>query len=218
MNKDTKTYLELMNDTLHSNWDQTLGGFISSDHKNEIFGYYSNSNRFYHNLEHIYQMINWANYFRTSLYSYDNICRAIWYHDAIYTCAPDDEHNSAKLFLAHVKNSELSEKDKSFVVDAIIRTKNHSIEQSISNSDTKYFLDFDLSTLANEKLFELSHERIRKEFSALSLEQYNKGRENFFKMILDRPFIFYTDVFRQSFEQHARKNISSWLSETRIQL
>ncbi len=83
-------------------------------------------------------------------------------------------------------------------------------------SDTKYFLDADLSILGQQEiLYSAYASNIRKEYSIYTDKEYNTGRKNILQHFLQRNTIYTTPYFIDALEQQARKNIR-WEIETML--
>ena len=74
--------------------------------------------------------------------------------------------------------------------------------------DCSYFLDIDISILgAAPERFDAYEEQIRKEYEMVPQKLFNSGRSKVLKSFLDREYIYYTDYFRNKYEEIARDNM-----------
>jgi predicted metal-dependent HD superfamily phosphohydrolase len=173
----------------------------------EIETAYSKKNRYYHNLEHISNMINSSIIFKSKIDDLTTMQLAIFYHDIVYSIKNKDNEEKSSLFaeksLKQLKFSkELIEKCKHY----IIATKKHT--NTLNNNDLNYFLDFDLEILSApwNKYLEYSKE-IRKEYYIYPDILYKPGRKKVLQHFLRQDNIYKTKEFRNKFENLARQNL-----------
>ena len=78
----------------------------------------------------------------------------------------------------------------------------------LAASDNQYFLDMDLSILGVSPRFYSGYVRkIRQEYSILPHRKFDEGRKAFLIEFLNRPRIFFTDLYFNQFEEQARENM-----------
>ncbi len=140
------------NSLLHSN---ALEGFnyfdISSENRADLENKLVEKHRFYHNYEHINDILKMVDSYNPTKYGSYNmssvdrkiLITAALYHDAIYNpLRKDNEYKSAEYFLAHCSKANRS--DETFQVTTIIKdTVNHVPSSKLS----QIFCDFDLHGL-----------------------------------------------------------------------
>ena len=170
---------------------------------------YCDRTRSYHNLNHIYDILN-------SLERVKNIAKNInilqfsaWFHDYIYD--PQSLENEAKSAVCAVKAMKQLNIERQVikvVEQIILSTKNH--QPLIKNIDNLLFLDVDLAILGTTPdKYQKYTLAIRKEYSYLSDRDYEMGRKKVLTQFLNRKRIYYTDYFYQNLELAARENLQT---------
>ncbi|MCP3926463.1 MAG: hypothetical protein GY714_28210 [Desulfobacterales bacterium] len=177
---------------------------------NNLIIKYSEKHRKYHNLNHIEYCLSHFGRVKHLLENEDLVEIAIWYHDIIYeTSSKTNEEDSAILANDELTGLGLKDNYVDKVYEMIIATK-HDVE--ISDKDTKYLIDIDLSILgADKELFSEYEKNIRKEYKWVPFFMYKKKRFEVLNGFLDQKFIYNTDYFREKFELKARANLNSSL-------
>ncbi len=93
----------------------------------------------------------------------------------------------------------------------ILATKSHADIESV---DARLMVDIDLAVLGQPRdEFEAYDVAIQKEYGWVPVEQYRAARAHVLSEFLQRPHIFYTDVFRQRYEATARANLQRKVEE-----
>ena len=83
-----------------------------------------------------------------------------------------------------------------------------------SDKEFKIVHDLDFSSMANTyDQFLADGQAIRREYWYISQEDYNLGRKAFLGQLLDKKHIFMTKYFRDKYEENAKRNIATLLSE-----
>ncbi|WNH08780.1 hypothetical protein [Thalassobellus suaedae] len=188
---------------LKKEWFQLITKF-SSDQSlinllwNEIEEQYTLKIRHYHNLSHIAAMFNHTKTIKSNITNYDTFLLAIWYHDIIYK--PTKNNNEEKSAL-------LAEKRLKTIKNLIISTKKHELILK-ENNDNSYLLDIDLSILGSDwKTYETYIKNIRKEYAMFPDFIYKKGRKKVLQHFLERKTLYFTEFYKNKFEQQARENL-----------
>lgn len=148
---------------------------------------HSESHRFYHNTQHLKNLINnLENYKKVNPlddYSIDVLLYSIFFHDSIYdTKRNDNEEESEVLWKQFAKENNISSQMQDMVSATILATKNHTLPTTYLISDI--FLDLDLSILGeSESRFEEYEDSIRQEYGwvpeAIFLENRLKIMKSF---------------------------------------
>ncbi|MEM9548565.1 MAG: hypothetical protein AAGA77_21445 [Bacteroidota bacterium] len=130
----------------------------------EIITNYTKSNRHYHNLEHLEDLINQLTQVKVKIDNWQVLLFTLFYHDIIYkSTKKDNEEKSARLASNRMRQINAKESDIQLCYNQIIATKSHDASR---NSDTNYFTDADLSILGREqKEYKAYCQKIRKEYS-----------------------------------------------------
>ena len=84
-------------------------------------------------------------------------------------------------------------------------------------ADAAMFLDMDLAILgADEARFDAYEADVRREYAWADDDAWRSGRAEVLTGFLNRPRIFYSDLFRGLYEEKARANISRSLARLHI--
>ncbi|MCG8671719.1 MAG: N-methyl-D-aspartate receptor NMDAR2C subunit [Pseudomonadales bacterium] len=170
-----------------------------------IINHYQEPHRYYHNLNHISACLNHLDQFE-NLDSPQDIELAIWFHDVIYDpLAKDNEEKSAEFAIMTLDNLKFDSVRTEKIAHLVILTKHPSAP---TNHDEKALLDIDLSILGSEASLYSDYESwIRQEYKSVPNFLYRKGRRKVLQSFLDQPTIYFTDVFKNKYEEQARKNL-----------
>ncbi|WP_422106384.1 hypothetical protein [Winogradskyella sp.] len=174
----------------------------------EIVKHYSGKNRYYHNLSHIQNMLSQAENFKDSIFDFDILLFAIWYHDIIYKpTKKNNEEKSGILAKKRLKSLSIGEKRTINVLKLISSTKNHNVILS-KNEDNAYLLDFDLAILGTDwETYKNYTQNIRKEYWIYPDFMYKSGRKKVLQHFLKRDTLYFTETYITRFEKQARKNL-----------
>ncbi|MEL6624570.1 MAG: hypothetical protein AAFQ92_03540 [Bacteroidota bacterium] len=198
---------------LHSQWHH-LATRLSFGHKTAedawIFlnNHYQASQRHYHTLSHIGQMLQAWEALDQSWEDATALQYAIWFHDVIYTSyRKDNEKRSAETALRWAEALSVSSTWKAKVHQLILATQTHQL--SSDDPDLPWMLDMDLMILGAEPEAYIAYTRaIRKEYRMYPDFLYRPGRAKVLDHFLQRPRIYYTDYFRDQLEAQARQNLA----------
>ena len=170
---------------------------------------YSGKSRHYHNLNHLEEMIELFEIYKTNLQNPDEILFSIFYHDYIYKASKkDNELKSAELALKVLADN--SKLNKDLIFDAICATQLH---QHNTIEDINWLIDFDLKILSKDwEDYQIYFNQIRKEYKIYPDFLYKPGRAKALKHFLENEFIFQTNEFRSLYEEKARRNIEKEIS------
>jgi predicted metal-dependent HD superfamily phosphohydrolase len=178
--------------------------------KYEILSKMTHPVRFYHNLQHAFDLAN------------DAFCRndanwrfhyyAAFFHDVIYIPGrKDNEAKSAECFWNQIGQENMYSTLNIAIQDCILFTANHFAPEAYEVENMiGEFLDADLSGLgADESVYALNTMKLKLEFvfsGDYSEEEFRVGRAKFLNMALAVPKIFRTDTYRH-LEKNARSNM-----------
>ena len=173
----------------------------------EIITAYQQRKRFYHNLNHILDLVTLAQHYKAEIEDFDSLLFSLFYHDFIYQVKQkNNEIESAKLAVKRLSSLDYPENKISKCYRQIIATQDHRLSQE---SDTNYLLDLDLSILGGERTkYREYSQNIRREYGMYSEQVYNQGRRQFLERLLYKDFLYKTKLFRDGYEQRARENLS----------
>ena len=165
---------------------------------------YSGKSRYYHNLNHLEEMIELFDQYENKLKNPIEVLFSIFYHDYIYKATrKDNELKSAEYALKVLSDTESL--DKNLIFDAICATQLH---QQNNIDDINWLIDFDLKILAKSwEAYQIYCNQIRNEYRIYPDFLYNPGRKKALEHFLENEFIYQTEEFRRLFEENARANI-----------
>lgn len=167
---------------------------------------YSAGDRYYHNLAHIQDCLAIFDETQSLATQPAAVELAIWFHDAVYNPKrSDNEEKSAAWAKSAIAQSGLSIDFAEYVSCLILATRHHATAQ---NQDTQLLLDIDLSILGQQpEIYWLYEENIRKEYSWVPEPLFKQKRIEVLHSFLERSRIYHLDVYRDRFEEQARKNL-----------
>ncbi|QER39475.1 metal-dependent hydrolase [Acinetobacter suaedae] len=178
---------------------------------NKLIAAYSEKQRAYHTLQHVYECLILLESIRSDLKDAYSVELALWFHDAIYDPqAKDNEMKSVELFekyMAQDLSVEIVEKIKRW----IIATQKH---ESTNELDLQFLLDIDLAILAaSPERFEEYEQQIQQEYAWVESEIYSIKRKEVLAHFYQVEPLYQTEYFQQNFEQRAKVNLREILDE-----
>ncbi|MFT5647112.1 MAG: putative metal-dependent HD superfamily phosphohydrolase [Aureispira sp.] len=179
----------------------------AKEYYQQLYDLYTDSNRHYHNLVHIFNLLNLVDTYKISIEQPLLFELAVWYHDAIYNAKAKDNELQSAILVQKLFSKYLDSRGLSYVNALIMSTEGHF--PKLENQDTYLFLDFDLSILAAESsVYNLYSEAIWQEYKIAYIKVlYNMGRKKVLKNFLARDKIYFSPVFFAKYEAKARQNI-----------
>ena len=203
------SFLTEMSQFLRNCYHQLDLDHVFDTHQEILFQHYSERHRTYHNLSHIWNFIQGYKCIEERLAQKNLFEMAIWFHDVIYDpSSHENEQKSAALFTA-LLGDFLPEKSIDHIRDLILSTEGH--QPLHEQSDYYLFLDLDLSILAaHPDQYKKYYLAIQEEYlSCFDSTLFDQGRLQFLHSFHKRAIIFYSELFKDNFEQKARLNIQS---------
>lgn len=169
---------------------------------------YTEPHRKYHDMRHIADMLCKG----AALGLTEVQVMAIWFHDAVYEPGnKDNEEDSADLAVQKLIAAGWPVERAQEVAEIIRDTKGHKP----STEESKKVLDLDLSTLGGSwEDYQRNGRNIREEYGSMSDEDWNKGRGEWLREMLERERLFWTE-WGTPLEEQARKNLQRDLDELR---
>ena len=168
-----------------------------------IFREYS-SNRFYHTIDHVIYMLDNIDNFKLTSKKRLKLEIAIWFHDVIYDSKKtDNEEKSGKYANFFLKMIGVPKKHRKEVKQLILITSHKEIPKSKLE---RIICDLDLLEFSEKWHLENSF-KIRKEYSHLSDDDWNKGRKEFLEFMLLKKYIYNTSEYRDGLEVKTRTNL-----------
>lgn len=198
-----KIFLELC--SRHSNNTSLAEKFWS-----EIEKAYNGPKRFYHNLDHLQNLIDSLKT-ADQIKNWDTVLFSVFYHDAVYNIIKkDNEEQSAVLAEKRLTELGVSDEIKNECRQQILATKSHQVSD---NPDVNVFTDADLAILGS--VWESYHAymgKIRKEYKVYPDIIYKPGRRKVVQHFLGMERIYKTDHFFEKLEQQAKENLTKELA------
>jgi predicted metal-dependent HD superfamily phosphohydrolase len=194
---------------LDDSWRRGTNGRARKNEFIDLVCRYSDTQRRYHNLEHVRDMLQGL--YATDLSANPTLHRAIWWHDAIYdTTRSDNEERSAELAFQTLTAWKEFPEEIAHVCALILVTKRHEIPPN--DPLAQILVDLDLRILASQpEKYSFYAVNVRAEYSWVSDTDYARGRTDFLKRILARERIF-TDA---ALDTVARGNLTRELAHWR---
>lgn len=168
---------------------------------------YNQPHRVYHNLEHIESCLTILDRVSAILDNPDAVELAIWFHDVIYKLgANDNEPLSADLFMT-LTDGQFSDELRHSVYQHIMATCHDC--SVLTHSDTKLMVDIDLFSFGSPwPDFLKDSKKVRAEMNHIPDAAYYQKQMSFQLSLLDKPWFFNSDYFREHYEAQARSNLA----------
>jgi predicted metal-dependent HD superfamily phosphohydrolase len=167
---------------------------------------YFNPDRHYHDIVHIADLLrhldDMVKWYRDQITHLEELIQAVIWHDETYV--PGATQNEAISARQAVRANPHLNGD---VLKAIIMATRHTGEP-LATIEEQIMADIDLQSLAIDfEEFATNTDNIRTEYASVSDEDWKAGRTAFYQSMLDRPRIYYTDLYFQMYEKQARANL-----------
>ncbi len=215
------TFYQLTSDqiaAMSARWLKLMAYFKVNDDRTRrefanLVKHYGEEGRYYHNLEHINNLLETVSQLRDLAHDLPVIQLAIWYHDVIYDSrSNENEKLSAESARSSLTGLEFPMATVDRIVELIMATTNHLAPEG--DVDAQILLDADLAPLGDEPAaFQRQSQALRKEFSWLPDEQYRLKRQHVLRNFLQRERIYQTDQLFKMLEEQARYNLSESLDD-----
>ncbi|WP_394211873.1 hypothetical protein [Psychrobacter piscatorii] len=177
---------------------------------------YGESQRAYHTLSHIEQLLVQFDNIKHYLAEPHIVALALYYHDVIYDPTRADNEQKSAEYAVDALSSYLSPEQCQYIYALIMMTANHQIDEStdsVKYSDAAYLLDMDLSILgAPWSTYEQYANAIRQEYAHVADDNYRDGRTALLQGLLAHPKLYLTDYYYNQLEAQARDNINRELT------
>ncbi len=171
--------------------------------------------RKYHNLTHLQDLFSKWEKLSLDFEKPTEIAFAIWFHDCVYNSLKSDNEKKSADFAVEIlsEHSNLTKEQIDSIEKLILATAKH-----IPNStepDCELFLDLDLSILgADRDRYQEYMQEIRSEYKHVPRFLYKRGRKKVLKSFSEKSSIFYTERFRDLYENQARENLAFEIGES----
>jgi predicted metal-dependent HD superfamily phosphohydrolase len=204
---------------LHSRWISLFKDVGAEGDPTKYFrllrNKYTEPYRHFHNLSHVEHCLGEYDGCKDLLKKPKEVEMAIWFHDLVYDIgSKDNEFKSAELAKRSIKEMSLTNTFGKTVGELIMVTLHKSEPKT---SDGMYMADIDVSGLGGKpEVYERGEEGIRKEYASIPDDVFNPGRAQILKSFLSRPSIYYTNWFRNKYENMARQNLERTVARLTI--
>ncbi|MCH7351948.1 metal-dependent hydrolase [Acinetobacter sp. NIPH 1958] len=176
---------------------------------NKLIAAYSEKQRAYHTLQHLYECLVLLESIRADLNDSPAVALALWFHDAVYDPqAKDNELKSAELleqYLVQDLPVDIVGKIKRWIV----ATQKHA---STDELDLQFLLDIDLAILAaSPERFAEYEEQIQQEYAWVDPDVYSIKRKEVLAHFYQAEPLYQTEYFQKNFEQRAKGSLKNLL-------
>ena len=195
---------------LHDSWLRVTGRYARKDAFIDLVCRYSDTQRHYHNLEHIRAMLQ--DLHASAHSAPPALHRALWWHDAIYdSTRSDNEERSAELATKTLTAWKVSPTEIARVEALILLTKRHEVPANDPIAQT--LVDLDLQILASRpEKYDLYAVHVRAEYGWVSNPDYARGRSDFLKQMLARDQIFADSIRDYAARANMTRELAHWQS------
>jgi predicted metal-dependent HD superfamily phosphohydrolase len=186
---------------------------VSQDVFEHLWRSYTGVDRHYHGIGHIAECLAELDTVRSLARNPGTIEAAIWFHDVVYDGRrQDNEERSAELADQQLERLGCSPAFREEVRRLILLTRH---DRPPADMDGKLMVDIDLASLSRPaEVFDRNSRLIREEYPHVPEADFVRGREQMLGRFLQRPRIYYTDVFHDRDEKQARINLQRVLART----
>ena len=177
---------------------------------NKLIAAYSEKQRAYHTLQHLYECLVFLDLIRADLNDAYAVALALWFHDALYDPqAKDNELKSAELFEQYL-SQDLSIDIVQKIKRWILATQMHKATDEL---DLQFLLDIDLAILAaSPERFAEYEQQIQQEYAWIDPDIYLIKRKQVLAHFYQTEPLYQTEYFQQNLEQRAKQNLNRILN------
>jgi predicted metal-dependent HD superfamily phosphohydrolase len=198
---------------LTARWDGLLSRLGPQDPTatgRALIARWAEPHRRYHDLAHLTTVLDNVHDLAGHARDLDAVRLAVWYHDAVYAGAPDDEENSARLAEADLSALGLPPALVTEVARLVRLTATHDPAPGDDNGET--LCDADLAILAaGSETYARYAAAVRAEYAHVPDADFRAGRADVLRRLLEGPALFRTPAGHERWEAAARANIEAEL-------
>ena len=188
-------------------WAELGASTTSASVHAELASRYSEPHRAYHTLQHLQECLALRAELATRCESPAEIDIALWFHDAIYEPARNDNEARSAGWLDTVAAQAGLARDVRDRLNALVMVTRHSAMPA--TPDEAVLVDIDLAILgAPPERFAEYEVQVRQEYRWVPEWLYRRKRREILAGFLDRETIYSTPECRQRFEDQARRNLA----------
>ena len=160
---------------------------------------YAEPHRHYHSLGHVRDILQYV--------MVDAVVAAAWFHDIVFDPArADNEEQSARVAAVALREMGFSVQTIEMVMQMIRATGTR--DPRGLPQPALLLLDADVAVFgSHHERYVAYRDAIRQEYAFVPEEQFVERRRELVERFLMRPYIYFTDVMREQFEQQARTNL-----------
>lgn len=166
---------------------------------------YAHPSRVYHAGGHIDQCLLWLDRYADWVSDPDAVELAVWFHDACYSPDPrGHEARGAKLF-RQLSHGGMSLFRQNKICDMILYTTHNGEPQS---DEEALLVDVDLASFSRPwRRYLVDTAACRAERGEMSDLEFCGCQIRFLQSLLDRPYFYFSQPFREHHETQARANM-----------
>lgn len=167
---------------------------------------YAEPHRHYHTGQHIADCFEQFDFAGNLATAPEEVELALWFHDAIYRpTSSKNELRSAEWAQRFLRSVGTDETRSQQVFDHIMATQHGAGSLS---GDTALVVDIDLSVLGRDTSeYDVYERAIREEYKWVPGPLYRRKRAEISESFLERPAIYETRHFHETYEVSARENL-----------
>lgn len=171
---------------------------------------YAEPQRFYHDWQHIEDLLALFGEIENELDDPRAVLFAILFHDAVYDPTVHDNEEQSAMLLRERAAGLLDPVSLDSANAMVLATIRHQLpKEAGAESDIAHFLDMDLAILgATPARFAEYEAQIRQEYAHVPDEAFAAGRAAILRRFAERPSLYFSDWGRTRFEQQARTNLA----------
>jgi len=169
--------------------------------------------RYYHTWEdHIRPGMEFLAKHRHAISNFHEVVVAWGFHDCICIAGAKGNEQASSEYSRKVLAAGGVPMETHRRMDALIMATTHSTDLTYEPLAAQAIADLDLMALAEVPFtFRENTTKLRKEASGIDDFTFGNGVRAFFQSLLKRHSIFYTLLFRNTFEAQAQENLKSWV-------
>lgn len=195
-----------MTDSLKTRWQAFASQNAIHDWRpvwSAISTLYTTSDRYYHNIEHIADLLQKLDQWPEPCPERNTIELAIWFHDIINDPKRADNEEASAALLTHFLRDHPLEPE----ANALILATRH--KQTSGMRPEEIICDIDLSILGSHpEKYHSYAASIRKEYQWVAPEEYAEKRTQVLRNFLNRQNIYHTPHARTLWQETAKTNLS----------
>jgi len=182
-----------------------------TDLRDRLVAAYS-TDRGYHDLRHLGEVL--ARLDELGAGDDAEVVLAAWFHDAVYSGAPDDEERSAQLAEAELAGAAIE--DRAVDVAEVARLVRLTARHDPTPDDHRgaVLCDADLAILAADPDRYADYAAgVRRDYAFVPEADFRAGRRAVLEELLSRDALFRTSYAREHWEPRARDNLAREIAE-----